>query len=70
MNMGIGYGPKSNWWEPPTFDIFEPDGSYYGTVELPINANFKDAKGNKVVAVLTGNMGEEYVAQFSLREVK
>jgi hypothetical protein len=69
MNMGIGYGPESNWWEPPTFDIFKPDGSYYGTVELPLNANFKDAKGNTVVAVLTGDMGEEYVSRFSLSEV-
>lgn len=70
LNVNPGSTLKTNWWEPPTFDIFEPDGSYYGTVELPINANFKDAKGNKVVAVLTGNVGEEYVARFSLREVK
>ena len=66
--MSIGYGPESNWWEPPTFDIYESDGSYYGTVELPMNANFKDAKGETVVAVVTGESGEEYVVRYGLKE--
>ena len=69
LNINPGSTLKNNWWEPPTFDIFKPDGSYYGTVELPLNANFKDAKGNTVVAVLTGDKGEEYVSRFSFSEV-
>lgn len=66
--MGIGYGPESKWWEPPTFDVFRPDGSYYATIELPMNANFKDAKGEIVVAVVTGESGEEYVVRYGLKE--
>lgn len=63
-------GPESNWWEPPTFDVFLPDGSYYGTVKLPLNANFKDAKGDIVVAVVIGDKGEEYVVRYRLEEVE
>ncbi|MBD3617157.1 MAG: 6-bladed beta-propeller [Gracilimonas sp.] len=70
MRINSTNNPESNWWEPPTFDVFMPNGSYYATVSLPLNVNFKDAKGDKVVAVVTGNMGEEYVVRYGLKEKK
>ena len=68
LKINPGSKPEENWWEPPTFDIYESDGSYYGTVELPMNANFKDAKGEIVVAVVTGESGEEYVVRYGLKD--
>ncbi|MEX2478383.1 MAG: 6-bladed beta-propeller [Gracilimonas sp.] len=70
LRVAPDYGPESNWWEPPTFDVFMADGRYYATVSLPLNANFKDAKGDKVIATLTGEEGEEYVVRYHLEDAK
>jgi hypothetical protein len=56
-------------WEKPVFDVFMPDGRFYGTVELPDNAKFQDAKGDQVLALVTGEMGEVYVSRFRLEPV-
>ncbi|MEX1212762.1 MAG: 6-bladed beta-propeller [Balneolaceae bacterium] len=68
-NIGPHFGPESRWWEPPVFDVFLPDGTFYATVSLPINANFRDAKDNFVWAVIKGEYDEQYVARFRLEEV-
>lgn len=31
-NIGPQFGPDSRWWEPPIFDVFLPDGSFYSKV--------------------------------------
>ncbi|MEX0720573.1 MAG: 6-bladed beta-propeller [Balneolaceae bacterium] len=58
-----------NWWEPPTYDVFLPDGSFYATVILPLNANFRDAKNDQVWAIVQGELDEQYVVRFRLEEL-
>lgn len=67
-NIGPHYGPESNWWEPPTFDLFNPDGSFYARVELPIRAKFIEARGNHVWALVKGEFDEQYVVRYRLEE--
>lgn len=68
-NIGPHFGPESRWWEPPTFDVFLPDGTFYATVILPINVRFYDAKDDFVWAVLKGEHDEQYVVRYRLEEV-
>lgn len=68
-SIGPHFGPESRWWEPPVFDVFLPDGAFYATVSLPINASFRDAKDDFVWAVIKGEYDEQYVARFRLEEV-
>jgi hypothetical protein len=67
-NIGPHYGPESNWWEPPTFDVFNPDGSFYARVELPMRAKFFEARGNHVWALVKGEFDEQYVVRYRLEE--
>lgn len=67
-NIGPHYGPESKWWEPPIFDVFNPDGSYYARVELPFEANFHEAKDNQVWALVKGEFDELYVVRYQLVE--
>jgi hypothetical protein len=67
--LGVPSRPSSRLWEKPVFDVFMPDGRFYGTVELPDNAKFEDAKGDQVLALVTGEMGEVYVSRFRLEPV-
>ncbi|HKK62575.1 MAG TPA: 6-bladed beta-propeller [Bacteroidales bacterium] len=57
---------KVKIWEPPVFDVFNPDGSFYGNVSLPMGAVFLEAKGDKVWAVLTDEDQVEYVVRYKL----
>lgn len=67
-NIGPHFGPESNWWEPPVFDVFNPDGSFYATVRLPVNASFREAKDRNVWAVIKGEYDEQYVARYWLED--
>ncbi|PWN06509.1 6-bladed beta-propeller [Rhodohalobacter mucosus] len=67
-NIGPHFGPESNWWEPPTFDVFNPDGSFYARVELPMRAKFFEARGNHVWALVKGEFDEQYVVRYLLEE--
>jgi hypothetical protein len=69
-NIGPRFGPESRWWEPPTFDVFLADGSFYATVVLPFEANFRDAKDNYVWAIAKGEFDEQYVVRYRLEERK
>ena len=60
------YNAESRWWEPPTYDVFLPDGSFYGTVVLPLNVLYMDAKDDKVWGILRGEQGESYVVRLRL----
>jgi len=65
-HLGVSSRPNSVLWEKPVFDVFMPDGRFYGTVELPDNARFQDARDDKILAIVTGEMGEAYVSRFRL----
>lgn len=67
-NIGPDVGPESRWWERPTYNVFMPDGSFYATVLLPWNANFRDARDDKVWAVVRGEFSEQYVVRYRLEE--
>lgn len=67
-NIGPHFGPKSNWWEPPTFDVYNPDGSFYARVELPLRAKFYEARENYVWALVKGEFDEQYVVRYRLEE--
>jgi len=67
-NIGPHFGPESNWWEPPTFDVFNPDGSLHARVELPLRAKFYEAKENYVWALVKGEFDEQYVVRYRLEE--
>jgi hypothetical protein len=56
--------PRRVWREPPTFDVFEPAGRFLGTITLPWNAMFHDAKDRQIWATIRGESDEEYVTRF------
>ena len=61
-NMDI----ENGWWEQPIFDVFLENGEFYGTVKLPWNTEFMEAKGDKVWAIQTGEKGEQYIVRYRL----
>lgn len=58
--------PRLTLREPPTFDLFEPDGRFLGTVTLPMNARFRDARGRDLWATVTGQFDETYVVRYRI----
>jgi len=58
--------PKREWREPPTYDVFLPDGKFLGTVVLPWNSRLEEAIGNQVWVTGTGELGEEFVARYRI----
>lgn len=68
VNVSPHFGPESHWWEPPTFDVFLPDGSFYAAVTLPFEANFRDARYNYVWGIVKGEYDEQYVVRYRLEE--
>jgi hypothetical protein len=66
FDIGPHYGPEIYWWEQPTFDVFTPDGSYWETVQLPLRANFSDAKGDDIYAIYKGEFDEEYAVRYRI----
>ncbi len=57
---------ENSWWEQPTFDVFLESGEFYGTVKLPFNVKFKEAKDENVWAIHTDENGEKTVVQYKL----
>lgn len=60
------FGDRVQGWEPPVFDVFYPDGSFYGEVTLPMGAVFLEAKDNSVWAKFTDEDQAEYVVRYKL----
>lgn len=60
------FSSRTKVWEPPVFDVFNPDGSFYGNVTLPLGAVFLEAKDDKVWAVFTDKDQVEYVVRYKL----
>ena len=58
--------PPREWREQPTWDVFEPTGTFLGTVVLPANAYFYDAVDRHVWATVRGEFDEAYVVRFRI----
>ncbi|MEO7521419.1 MAG: 6-bladed beta-propeller [Gemmatimonas sp.] len=58
--------PQRTWREQPTYDVFEADGRFMGTIVLPWNASFEEASGTAVYITLEGADGEEIVARYRI----
>lgn len=58
--------PRRVWREPTTYDVFDPNGKFFGTVELPWDARFEDASDMTVWATVTGELGEELVVRYRI----
>lgn len=58
--------PPFRWREPATFDVFEPDGTFLGTLEFPWGIIPRAARGNQVWVVSRGDFGEQYVVRFRI----
>jgi hypothetical protein len=58
--------PPRTWIEPPTYDVFEADGRFLGTVTLPWEARFYDARDRNVWATVTGALDETYVVRYRI----
>ena len=61
--------PRRVWKEPPTFDVFEPQGRFLGTVSLPINSAFYDARDRNLWVTVRGESDEEYVVRYRIDPV-
>ena len=58
--------PQRVWREPSTFDVFERDGAWLGTVTLPPNTRFAEARGRHLWVIGTGDQGEDIVARYRI----
>jgi hypothetical protein len=58
--------PTRSWHEPPTYDVFEPQGRFLGTVTLPWDARFYDARDRQIWATVSGEFGETYVVRYRI----
>ena len=58
--------PRRVWKEQPTFDVFESSGRFLGSVTLPWDARFEDAKGKTLWLTATGEAGKEMVVRYRM----
>ncbi len=58
--------PRNFWREKSTYDVFEVDGTFLGTVILPPNTRFADARGRELWVVGAGEEGEDMVARYRI----
>lgn len=56
--------PSHEWRDAPTWDVFDTDGAFLGSVTLPMNTAFMTAKGKMVWGVQAGDQREDYVVQW------
>jgi len=55
--------PLLRWYEPPTYDVFEQDGTFLGTVKLPHGTRPMMVDGNRIWAKHTDEDGVERVVR-------
>lgn len=60
--------PPLTWREPAAYDVFEPDGTYLGRVDLPLDSRGFFMQGDTVWAVRTGELDEEYVVKLVIAD--
>jgi len=58
--------PLLTWFEPRTFDVFEPTGEYLGTVVLPPKTYIQSRRGMYLLGEQVGELDETYVVLFRL----
>lgn len=61
--------PPQTWREPAAYDVFEPDGTYLGRVDLPVDvAGAFFVQGDTVWTVRRGEFDEEYVVKLVIAD--
>ena len=58
--------PPLRWRERMVWDLFEPDGTYLGQLELPKLAQLAEAKGDRLWAIERGEDGEQYIVRYRM----
>ena len=58
--------PRREWREPPTFDVFQPDGRFLGTVTLPFNSYMYDAIDRHLWVEVRGDSDESYIVRYRI----
>lgn len=59
--------PEIGWREPNVMDVFEPDGTYVGRVQLPYDLRLVRFKGDRIWAVARDEFDVEYVKRYRVR---
>lgn len=63
---GMEAPPPTRWREPVVYDVFEPDGTFLGSVRLPPRTSISRFRGDQVWGVRRGDLDESYVVGFRL----
>lgn len=58
--------PPLTWREVPTFDVFEADGRFFGTVILPENTQALARRGNQLWGVQVNAQREAFVVRYRM----
>jgi hypothetical protein len=58
--------PPLRWYEPRTFDLFEPSGRFLGTVTAPQNVTLRTRRGMLLYGTLVGEFDEQYIVRFRI----
>ena len=58
--------PPITWREPATYDVFEPDGRFLGTVTAPDKTTFHARRGRHIWAVQRGEFDEPYIVRYRI----
>lgn len=62
--------PPVNWREPPTWDVFDLQGTFLGTVHLPMRARPVAARGRDLWLLEAGDFDEASVARYRIRSIR
>jgi hypothetical protein len=63
--------PTRTWYEPRTFDLFEPTGRFLGTVVAPRNVNLLRARrGMQLYGIVRGEFDEQYVVRYRMEPAR
>ncbi len=63
-----GRPPPVTWREAAVYDVFDPEGTFLGTVELPPRTSVSVVRGEVAWGVVRGEFDEQYVARFRLSD--
>jgi hypothetical protein len=58
--------PPLRWYEPRTFDSFEPNGRFLGTITAPQRMTLRARRGMMLYGVLVGEFDEPYIVRFRI----
>lgn len=58
--------PRRVWREPPTWDVFQPDGTFLGTITMPWDSFLHDASDNTIWATVPGEFNESYLIRLQI----